>query len=465
MKRLYVFMTGILFVVMLLVSGCSGNGRSPEPEQTPGAIEAADAGITGVLKGIDDTASLVTVYDIDSGCDTTLHITGGTLVYNPDGALTTIAAFEAGMILTASYSADTMNALEIRTCGDAWCYNDIVNWSYDVTEMIFKIADTKYRYDNALVVLDGTSVQDLAGLNSVDKLRAYGIGRNIYSLVVEKGHGYIRPVSYSDFVGGVMYVGYELNQPVTEDMIVVVPEGSYEVTMRSGDLTGSKKIDIARNQETVLDMSEFRQKPDNKGQVIFDISPFGAELYLNGRLTDYAEPIELNYGRHDVQVELAGYKTYTGILEVRSPNPTIVINLSEEAADSPDDNSSDKGSSNTDTANNTDSSVTSPPSDNTLATSAPASDASSVTATDKTDTSKKDIEYDKAHTISVQAPAGAEVYLNGEYKGIAPCTFPKQIGNETITLSSSGYVTKSYTVAIANDNKDVTWSFPALVKE
>ena len=212
-------------------------------------------------------------------------------------------------------------------------------------------------------------------------------------------------------------------------------------------------------------MSEFRQKPDNKGQVIFAISPFGAELYLNGRLTDYAEPIELNYGRHDVQVELAGYKTYTGILEVRSPNPTIVINLSEEAADSPDDNSSDKGSSNTDTANNTDSSVTSPPSDNTLATSAPASDASSVTATDKTDTSKKDIEYDKAHTISVQAPAGAEVYLNGEYKGIAPCTFPKQIGNETITLSSSGYVTKSYTVAIANDNKDVTWSFPALVKE
>ena len=57
------------------------------------------------------------------------------------------------------------------------------------------------------------------------------------------------------------------------------------------------------------------------------------------------------------------------------------------------------------------------------------------------------------------------MYLNGEYKGIAPCTFPKQIGNETITLSSSGYVTKSYTVVIANDNQDVTWSFPALVKE
>lgn len=468
MERLRTLLTGIFCIAVLVFAGCSGDFGPAEATQSPSVIKATDAEFTGVLKGIDDTAESISLYNLSSCCDITLQVTGGTLVYNADGARTTTGSMEAGMILTVSYSAETLNALEIRPCEDAWCYNDIVNWSYDDTEMIFKIADTKYRYDNNLVILDDMTIQKLISLNPVDKLKAYGIDRNIYSLVIEKGHGYIRPVSYSDFVGGVLSVGYELNQPVTEDMIVVVPEGSYEVTMRSGNLTGSKKIDILRNQETVLDMSEFRQKPENKGQVVFDISPFGAELYLNGRLVDYAEPIELNYGSHDVQVELAGYSTYMGILDVKSPNPTIVIDLSvDDAEDDEDSTSSDANvSDNNEISNNTsnDSNV-SRPTEDVKTTSAPASDQSSVTESDKTSTTKKEIEYDKTHTISVKEPAGAEVYLNGEYKGIAPCTFPKQIGNETITLSSSGYITKSYTVTIANDNQDVTWSFPALVKE
>lgn len=477
-KRLYVLLAGILCIYVFALAGCRSGYKLKEVTPSPDIIIAKDAEFTGVLKDIDDAASTVTLYNLSSFCDTTLQISGGTLVYNADGLPTTISSMDVGMLLTVAYSADEdMKALEVRPCADSWCYNDIVNWSYDDTEMVFKIADTKYKYDNTLVILDGRTVQDIMSLNSVDRLRAYGIGRNIYSLVVDKGHGYIRPVSFSDFVGGVMRVGYELNQPVTEDMIVVVPEGTYEVTMRNGDLTGTKQIDIERNKETVLDMSEFRQKPENKGQVIFKIAPYGAELYLNGRLVDYAEPVELNYGSHDVQVELTGYSTYVGILDVKSPNPTIVINLSEEEADNSEGDSSDNKNDNTDDDNMDNDNVTSPPAEDTKPTSAPASaatsapaadsdkDESSVTETDKTNTPKKEIQYDKLHTISVKEPAGAEVYLNGEYKGIAPCTFPKQIGNETITLSSSGYVTKSYTVVIANDNQDVTWSFPALVKE
>lgn len=488
MKRLYkLIMAGILCSILMSVSACTGSTEeSSKPEGSSSAIVAADAKFTGVLKSIDVSGLSIDILDLNYNNDVTIYVGQGTEVYNSDKVLTTINAMEAGMLLTVTYDAKNMNASRIETDEDAWCYDNIVNWSMGEDNSIIKIADRKYKYDSNLVVIDGNSYIDVMNLNQLDRLKVYGIGRKIYSIIVEKGHGYIRPSSYKDFVGGVMYVGHTLNQPVTEDMLVVVPEGTYDVTMRNGDLEGTKQIEINRNQESVLDMSEFRQKPEDKGKVVFDISPFGADLYVNGKLTDYNQPIELNYGKHDVKVELTGYETYSGMLNVKSPNPTVVIDLMEEAADikekddkngaTSSDNTGNNGTGNNDSnsssSNNSSNNTAATDSNNStntqpVATTAPENKTSidsASTTTTTTDVSKTEVEYDKAHTITVKEPAGTEVYFNGEYKGIAPCSFPKVIGNETITLSSNGYQTKSYTVVIPNDGQDITWNFPALMK-
>lgn len=89
-------------------------------------------------------------------------------------------------------------------------------------------------------------------------------------------------------------------------------------------------------------------------------------------------------------------------------------------------------------------------------TSTPASsDSSSDTVTKK---------VDSAHTITVTAPEGAEVFVDNVYKGMAPCTFTKIIGSLTITLSDTGYETKSYSVDILDDGKNAKLSFADLVK-
>ena len=73
---------------------------------------------------------------------------------------------------------------------------------------------------------------------------------------------------------------------------------------------------------------------------------------------------------------------------------------------------------------------------------------------------------DSDHTITVSAPEGAEVYLDNVYKGLAPCTFTKVIGSQTITLRKDGYTTKSYSVDVLDDDQDVKFSFSDLgVKE
>ena len=73
--------------------------------------------------------------------------------------------------------------------------------------------------------------------------------------------------------------------------------------------------------------------------------------------------------------------------------------------------------------------------------------------------------YDEDHKITVSAPTGAAIYVNGTYKGKVPCSFTKMIGSLTLSLTQDGYETKSYSVEIADDSKDISWSFPNLEKK
>ena len=57
-----------------------------------------------------------------------------------------------------------------------------------------------------------------------------------------------------------------------------------------------------------------------------------------------------------------------------------------------------------------------------------------------------------------------EAYLNGSYIGITPVDFPKAAGNYVVTLRKTGYQTRSYTLQIDSEKKDVNYSFTELVE-
>ena len=154
-------------------------------------------------------------------------------------------------------------------------------------------------------------------------------------------------------------------------------------------------------------------------------------MTINGTKVDYSQPVALNYGEYSITVSMTGYDTYTGTLDVENPARDINIDLIEAKA------SVDKSS----------------------ATASPS--PTGETNSESTVTKK----VDSNHTITVSGPRGAEVYLDNVYKGLAPCKFKKIIGSQTITLSRTGYVTKSYAVDIMDDDENVTLSFAELAKE
>lgn len=424
---------GCLTVVFLCLTGCGVAKGTPVSTATSPAAEtpAQETGTTGVVKKIDTAAQKITFYNVSFNTAEEYQYSGGTEILSRNSVDKSMSQVEPGQVYRYVTGSGSQMLTRMQEASDIQQLQEASVTVDAEKKQITVNGDTTYAYtDNLVVLSDGESIEPLEILDS-DQVTFRGVKGLAYSLVVTKGHGYIKPTGYKDFLGGTLTVEGEAIVPVSKEMLLMVPEGQQKMSMVNGDLTGEVEVQVKRGQVTKVDMKKYQSQMPDTARVTFEIQPQGAELYVNGSLTDYSKKVPLKYGNHSIKVVLEGYNDYSGVVTIKDAGPTIRINLAEQEAQV---DSSD-GSS-------TDSSV-----------SSDSDSSSSQSEQEKTDTD---------HKITVSAPAGAAVYINGTYKGVAPCSFTKVIGSVTLTLTKEGCTTKSYSVTITDDAQDVSWSFPDL---
>lgn len=418
-----------MIAVCILVSGCGKKNRQPTATDSPNASLTYDRGrdFVGVIKKIDTQNKTISFYNTAFEEESVCTYSGGTEILTKNGKQISSESLEIGQVLDVYQNPKTKKLSKLQLSADILEYDRVTGLAADPDAGNLEVNGVKYRYGSGFTAFSDGEPIHVQEISPTDEVTFRGVKGKAYSIVVTKGHGYLKPKKYTDFIGGTMTVGGVAILPVTEKMLVPVPEGTYEVTMKNGDYAGSSTVTIERNKQFKLDMSKFKTLAPHTGQVVFDIDPVGAELYVNGSLTDYSKPVSLKYGKHSLRVILEGYTPYIGIIDVQSASPTVRISLTDENTDVTDD-----------------------------------TDDTTVSRQDSENDQNVSDQYDNQHTITVSAPIGASVYMDGTYKGVAPCSFPKKIGTVTITLSMSGLQTKSYTMKTVNDSKDIAWSFPDL---
>ena len=294
-----------------------------------------------------------------------------------------------------------------------------------------------------------------------DVVTVYGIDKTIVSIILDNGHGYLRLENGDYFVDGWIEVGQEMIYPITEDMLLTVPEGKHQILVSKNGTVGIKEATIERNQETKLDVSDVQGEEKRSGNVVFTINPSKAKVYIDAKEVDTSKIITLEYGIHQMTVVAEGYQTIRQYLKVGQENASISIEMekTEEESKNVDEEESTSVSSNTVTGSGSTNSTDSGNSNNSNN-----SNSESNTTTDKnTDTTVSSNNVSTSYRIKIEAPVGAEVYFNGNYMGIVPIDFKKESGNHTIILRKNGYQTRSYSVQIDDEKKDVNYSFSDLI--
>ena len=235
---------------------------------------------------------------------------------------------------------------------------------------------------------------------------------------------------------GYVNIGSENIKTIEKNMMITVTEGSYKVAVSKDQYYGSKTVAVNRNQVTTVDFSEFVADTVENGNVLFDIDVDGAVLYLNGKETDYTEGmLTLPVGTYTVRVSADGYDNYQDKIEVKADYQKVNIRMKKEAES-------------TSSGQTTSSSAT--------VSQQPASSSSTgVTSQYETETTTI---VSKKNRVYIDGPAGAVIYFDDSYLGVAPLDFAMVTGQHTFIVIS-GTTIKSYTVNLVEGADDVRYDF------
>jgi len=383
----------------------------------PDSYDSADTAVL-VEKNVDDKT--VTFLNLELGRRYTLSFDGTTGLYDKYKESISLEQIKKGDIVDITFLKNKKHLTTMQLSPQAWRYDNVERYEVNTVRREVSIGSEIYKLTDNTQYLSGGRSIELMDLNAADILSFQGIGNNILSVNVEKGHGYLRLVNDENFVGGWIEIGQLQIQRITEDMLLTVAEGSYQVNISHNGGGGTKNVVINRNEETTLDIGDLEVAEVKTGMVLFSLNPSSAELYIDGTKTDASVPVTLEYGIHQLIARATGYKSITQYIRVGQESAGIDIVLDAVNEDDEEESSSTTTSSEADTATN-------------------------------------------YYKVYVDAPEEVEVYLDGNYVGISPCSFRKSAGSHVITLRKTGYETRSYTVQVDEENKDITYSFVDLL--
>lgn len=441
-------MLTILCLTFLLV-GCNSTGDVkvyPDTEEV--TVAHVEEERTAVVTGIDLETNIISFKDCMNSEDFKLVYHGGVSVLNTYGRDIGIGGISNGSVVDVFYYSDTERIVSITVSDKATVLTGVTKFSADPDNKVAKYKGTSCTLWDGIVVYDGDTPLDIREVNTEDQLTLTFFAGKLVSVNIELGHGYVRLSNQDTYVGGMVEIGYDVIVPVTSDMLVAVREGKYTLRIYNGDYSDSKPVEVKKGKEVTVDLTDIAIPT---GTVTFNITPADATLYINGEEQDDFAYTNL-YGTYGIRVTCQGYNTFNGSFKISKSVNTFDIELKLQ-----DDTEEDTEEETTETTTETVETTT----EQTETTSSQ-TDTTEGQVGDSTEKQGTEGSSTTGNTITIHGPVGAGVYVDGDYVGLAPVTFPKVVGTHTITLYKTGYLIKSYTITATDNGENDEHTFPEL---
>ena len=436
----------ILLVCMLLIlSACTRRvpvtTETTELTTTEAEVEAVS--FTGTIKGIDLLLNEIVFVDVQTKEQRTLEYHGGVDLTDKYGEIMAVSQLPVGEVVDGVYQPEKAKLVSIHVNETAMRYEGVKNADINLFDKTVRAAGETMSYDDQVVIYDGEKLCKMAELTSQDQLTLRVYNGKLCSAVVELGHGYLRFENYDTYLDGMIEVGYDVIVPVTEDMLLTVREGEYLMRITKGSHTGTRYVTVERNVETTVDLGALQIEPEKTGAAVISVLPDDCSpvIYVDGTKCTAGEEVELVYGRHSIVIRAEGYEPYAGYFELEQAYKRYEYTLTKEGETATAIEDGDTGSTEGTTATTEETTT--------------AENASTVTDTSEGNTAG-------TNKITITAPVGAKLYVDGKYVGDTPCSFTKVAGSHIITLTREGCVTVTYTITAVDNGKDDSYSYDEL---
>ncbi|SFC88755.1 PEGA domain-containing protein [Butyrivibrio sp. YAB3001] len=467
-NRLFKAVFALGIVGVLVGASTFSSFASSSDQITISLVGKYDSADTAAIREIDVERKEIRLRNHSTGKNYTLNYDNTSMMYDIYGNVLSPRLLEAGEIVDVTFLKSSKHLTTLNVSKEAWVVENTRKHDLVRNDGTAVINGEVYKIDPRTLVMADGDIALAEDVLSTDSIRASGLGKEIYSVVVQSGHGYVSLssdiVDNQSLVGAWIELDNEVIHKISTNMLLSAPEGDYTLQILGNGANYQEEVNISRNQETVVDTSHVTIAKPKEGLVTFEIVPDTAEVFVDGTKVLTGVPESVQYGYHNLKIIADGYKTQTKYLKVGTPKSVISIELEKEA----EEEEEKKDESETSTSASSEESVpaeASTTSSTVIVQPVSANSASSQNSTEeKTEKVRSQYEVIEGYRIYFDEPYEAELYFDGSYIGMIPTSVVKISGNHEIILKKDGYETKSYRINIDYNEVDLNYQFPQLVK-
>lgn len=428
-----------------------------------GRYDSAD---TAAIRSIDVDNKEIRFRNHSTGKTYTLNYDNTSMMYDIYGRPLSPRLLEVGQIVDVTFLKSTKHITTLDVSRQAWTIATTRNHDFVRYDGTARVDGSIYKIDPRTLIIAEDQLALAEDILETDTVTVSGIDNDIYSVVVESGHGYVslssEMVENQSLVGAWIELDNAVIHKISPNMLLSAPEGDYTLQILGNGANYQTEVNISRNQETVVDTSEVNISRPKEGLVTFEIEPETAEVFVDGQRVLTKVPQSIQYGYHNLKIVAEGYITQTKYLKIGTPKS--VISLSLEKDSSAAESSSAASASTLPHKESTDINNKDAAKDRSASTASTAQQKKKETVSENSSDNPAQNKVIDGYKIYVDEPNGAELYFDGSYIGMIPCSIAKISGNHEVILKKDGYETKSYRIHIDTSKTDLDYKFPPMVK-
>ncbi len=375
--------------------------RAPAAKQEEETTDTEEKTQDFVIEQMDMVGETMTLYSPDSDRQVRYAYTLGTRFMDKYGDSYSSIHFMPGQVVQLGDITAASALSSVKMSDQVWKQTDVTNYKIDMEKGIFTIGQTQYRITSNTMAFSQDAGITLDTIGTDDTLQVIGKDKEVWSVIVTTGHGYIQLQNSSTFVDSMICVGNQIFTRITGDMLLEVPEGTYAITVANKGYGGTGTYTVARGETTVVDLDQLKGSGSKICQLTFTSEVAGVSVYIDGQQITVGQAVPVTYGSHTLKVVAEGYDDWQKTLIVNSESATIALDLAETESTTEDTQSGDDGSTSSDTdKSSTSSGSSSNSSKSTGSTSKSSSSNSSSSKTSDSGSSSSLTDTDYLTTIS-----------------------------------------------------------------